>query len=396
MTRGGQQAEDERTALWRLPGMTGLLVVALAGFTSYAIEMTTAPLWAARGGAGADRAGLVTGLLMLATVCAQLTVPAQARRLGLHGAMAVGLVLLGGGSLLYLVSDALVPVLVVSALRGVGFATLTVGCATALAALAPPGRLGEAAGLYGLVVALPNVLGLPAGVWLAQHVGFWLVFAIGAAPLLAVPAALASLRGPATGPVEGSGYDLALVRRIAGPCLTLFVVTVAGGTLMTFLPLTDGLGGVVTLSLLLFGVTSALGRWRAGAVVDRVGPDRLAVPLLVTAVVGMVGVAAAARDGGLAWLAVLGSLVAGVGYGALQNSTLVATMTRVGRHRHPAASALWNGAFDLGTGVGGAAAGALIGAAGFTAGYAASAGLIAAVAVGLALRRQTSSASTIR
>ncbi|HET8604814.1 MAG TPA: MFS transporter [Marmoricola sp.] len=396
MTRGGQQAADERTALWRLPGMAGLLTVTLAGFTSYAIEMTTAPLWAARGGASAGRVGLVTGVLMLTTVCAQLTVPAQVRRLGLPGAMAVGLVFLGGGSLLYLASDALVPVLVVSALRGVGFATLTVGCATALAALAPPGRLGEAAGLYGLVVAVPNILGLPAGVWLAEHVGFPLVFAIGAAPLLAVPAALLALRGHDAGPVEGSGYDLGLVRRIAGPCLALFVVTVAGGTVMTFVPLTDRLGGVVTVALLLFGVAGALGRWRAGVVVDRLGPDRLAVPLLVTAAAGMLCIAVAAGEDGLAWLALVGSLLAGLGYGVLQNSTLVATMTRVGRDRQPAASALWNGSFDLGTGVGGAVAGVLIGAAGFGAGYAASAGLIAAVAVLLGVRRQASSASTIR
>ena len=383
--------------------MAGLLVVTLCGFTSYAVEITTAPLWAARGGAGAGQAGLVTGLLMLATVCAQLTVPAQIARVGLNGAMAVGLGFLGGGSLLYLLSDSLAPVLVTSAVRGSGFATLTVGCATALAQLAPPGRLGEAAGLYGLVVALPNVLGLPAGVWLAEHVGFPVVFAIGAAPLLAIPVALRSLQRVGTGRRQAAGYDRALVRRIGAPSLALFVVTIAGGALMTVLPLTPGLGGLVSLSLLVFGITGALGRWRVGTLVDRIGPDRLAVPFLATAVLGMLCVAAAAHWGSLAWLVVPGGLVAGIGYGAIQNSTLVAVMTRVPNHQQPAASALWNGAFDLGPGVGGAAAGVLIGATTFGAGYAASAGLILLVALVLAwtARRrrgpaQTSSASTIR
>jgi predicted MFS family arabinose efflux permease len=372
--------------------MAGLLAVTLAGFTSYAIEMTTAPLWAARGGATATQAGLVTGLLMFATVCAQMTVPAQIRRAGLHGAMAVGLAFLGGGSLLYLASDALAPVLVVSALRGIGFATLTVGCSTALAQIAPPNRLGEAAGVYGLVVALPNVLGLPAGVWIAEHIGFPVVFGIGATPLLAIPVALRSLRG-AAGEGQAAGFDRVMVRRIAGPTLTLFVVTVAGGALMTFLPLTPGLGGLVSLSLLVFGITGALGRWRVGTLVDRIGPDRLAVPFLATTMLGMICVAAAAHWSGVAWLVVVGGLVAGIGYGAIQNSTLVAAMSRVSRHQQPAASALWNGGFDLGTGVGGAAAGALIGATGFGTGYAASAALILLMAVVLTVRVQTSSAT---
>jgi predicted MFS family arabinose efflux permease len=387
-----------REALWRLPGMPGLLVVTLCGFTSYAVEVTTAPLWATRGGADTQQAGLVTGLLMLATVAAQLTVPRQIGRLGLHGAMAAGLVLLGGGSLVYLVSDSLAPVLAVSALRGLGFATLTVGCSAALARIAPAHRLGEAAGLYGLAVALPNVLGLPAGVWLAEHAGFPVVFAIGAAPLLAIPAALTSLRGIA-GPdtaadasadvradVRAGGYDRALVRLLAGPCAALFVATIAGGTLMTFLPLTPRLGGLVTLTLLVFGVTGTLGRWRVGVLVDRVGPDRLAPPFLATAVVGMLCVAAAATWPAAAWLAVLGGLVGGIGYGALQNSTLVAAMSRAPRHQQPSASALWNGAFDLGTGVGGVAAGALIGATTFGTGYAASAVLILLVALVLPSR----------
>lgn len=376
--------------------MPGLLVVTLCGFTSYAVEVTTAPLWATRGGADTQQAGLVTGLLMLATVAAQLTVPRQISRLGLPGAMAAGLVLLGGGSLVYLVSDSLAPVLAVSALRGLGFATLTVGCSAALARIAPAHRLGEAAGLYGLVVALPNVLGLPAGVWLAEHAGFPVVFAIGAAPLLAIPAALTSLRGiggPEAGAdigagVRAGGYDRALVRLLAGPCAALFVVTIAGGTLMTFLPLTPRLGGLVTLTLLVFGVTGALGRWRVGILVDRVGPDRLAPPFLATAVVGMLCVAAAATWPGAAWLAVLGGLVGGIGYGALQNSTLVAAMSRAPRHQQPSASALWNGAFDLGTGVGGVAAGALIGATTFGTGYAASAVLILLVALALLRHRQ--------
>ena len=111
-----------RGAVLRSPGMPALLVVTTAGFSGYAALIAVAPLWAVRGGADEVGAGLVNAVLLLSTVAAQTGVPWALNRFGHPVVIGVGLVLLGLPALGYGLSDALGPVLVMSALRGVGFA----------------------------------------------------------------------------------------------------------------------------------------------------------------------------------------------------------------------------------------------------------------------------------
>ena len=59
------------------------------------------------------------------------------------------------------------------------------------------------------------------------------------------------------------------------PSGVLFVVTLAGGGLVTFLPIERPDGVLATVALLLFGLTGALTRWRAGLLADRLGSRRL-------------------------------------------------------------------------------------------------------------------------
>ena len=49
----------------------------------------------------------------------------------------------------------------------------------------------------------------------------------------------------------------------------------------------------------------------------------------------------------------------GLGYGAVQNLTLVIAFARAGAAGAPTASALWNAAFDTGTAIGAVAVGAI-------------------------------------
>ena len=120
------------------------------------------PLWAVDGGAWVGSAGLVTTALLAATVACQLMVPLAERRLGLPRLLAIGLVALGLPTPLYLVSQDLGWLAGVSAVRGIGFAILTVVGASLAATLAPPERRGEAIGLHGLAGAAFPQLVLPA------------------------------------------------------------------------------------------------------------------------------------------------------------------------------------------------------------------------------------------
>ncbi len=377
------------TSIWRVPGMTALAGMTFAGFAGYAVLLPVAPLWAVHGGADAAGSGLVNGVLLLFTVLTQLFVPPALRRFGWGPVLSVGMVLLGVPGALYAASDALGPVLALSAVRGVGFGVLTVTGSAAVAALVEPGRRGEAIGAYGLAVALPNLGLLPAGPWLAEHVGFGLVFAVSGLPVLGVPAARrlartihpdpADLLHPgesdpagggsgapgARGPVES---ERTAYRRLARPMLLLLSVTLAGGAVITFTPQMVSGAAVTAGGLFLMGLVAAASRWRVGLLADRRGAEPFVWPLVLLTGLAIALAGWAVEDEGQTRVAgfLLAMVALGLCYGALQNLTLVIAFDAVSARHHNLASAVWNVGFDAGTGLGAVAVGALAVRSSFT------------------------------
>jgi predicted MFS family arabinose efflux permease len=395
-----EQVREQDVPVWRLPGMGALVWLTGAGFGGFIALLSVAPLWVARGGAGEAGAGLVTGVLLLLTILTQPFVPLLLDRYG-HGlVLAAGLAFLGLPAPFYGLSDQLLPVLAVSAVRGIGFGILTVTGSAVVAELVPQSRRGEAVGLYGLGVAVPNLVILPASVALAESVGFGWVFALGAVSLLGIPAALRLgrvLRG--TGDhgdrPRGRRHRVPLPRsvlvRVALPAVVLFVVTLAGGGIMTFLPQAVTTAALASWGLFTIGAVAALSRWWIGRIGDRTGADRLMAPLLVLTTVGLVLTSLSVGEDERPWLLLVSMAVVGFGYGALQNVTLVCAFAQVGPRHYGSASAVWNIGFDSGTGLGSVMLGLVAGASGFPAGYLVSAVVVAAcipLSLRLGSRRQ--------
>jgi predicted MFS family arabinose efflux permease len=270
--------------------------------------------------------------------------------------LAIGLVALGAPSPLYLVSDDLGPMLALSAVRGVGFAVLTVVGSALTAVLAPAERHGESVGLYGLAVAVPNLLVVPGAVALAQNVGFVPVAVLATVPVLAAPLALA-IGGDHRPPEHDAGHWMAAGVAVL-PSLVLLAVTLAGGGVVTYLPIERPDGYLATLALLLFGLTGALGRWWVGVLADRAGTRLLLPGAFVVGVAGL-GVVAAGLGTGSGALLLAGAAVFGIAYGAVQNLTLVVAFARARGRGTSTVSAVWNAAFDAGTGIGAVVVGAL-------------------------------------
>jgi len=134
-------------------------------------------------------------------------------------------------------------------------------------------------------------------------------------------------------------------------------VTMAGGGLVTFLPIERPGGVLATVALLVFGATGALSRWRAGMLADRTGGRLLLPASLLAGAAGLVAVAAGLHAADAAVL--VGAAVFGIGYGSAQNLTLIAAFGRAGAGGATAASAMWNAAFDAGTALGAIAVGAV-------------------------------------
>ena len=351
-----------RASLWRLPAVRAMFAVTLLGITSYALLLSALPAYAAGTGAGLVAAGSATTVFLVATVLAQGTVPALVRRWGLAPVLSAGLVALGAPAPLYLAGDDVRWLLAVSAVRGVGFAVLTVLGAAIAAQAVPPERRGESIGIYGLGAALPTLAAVPGGAALTLAGHFPWVAVLAASALLALPFVPGLVRALGPSPDDAApGSSRAAVRASAAPSLVLLTVTLAGGGLVTFLPIERPDGALATTALLLFGLSTAFCRWRVGVLVDRIGARVLLPAALGSGVAGLALVALGLSTAGPAGTGslLLGGLGLGVAYGAVQNLTLVVSLARAGEGRTATVSAMWNASFDTGTAIGALAVGAV-------------------------------------
>jgi MFS family permease len=359
-----------------LSGRGFLLVLAatFCAFANYAPLLSVVPLWADEGGADAAGTGAATGVTMATTVAAQLCMPWLLRRWSLAEVFAVGALLLGVPTLAYLLSSQLVPVLAVSAVRGAGFGVVAVAGSALVADLVAEGKRGQAVGWHGIAAGLPQVVCLPLAVWGVDQWGYGPVFtatallSIAAAPLIwpvrrhGPPAHAAA--APRSAPQPGSPQPefTGRWRPLLNPWTLLITAACALGGLTSFLPLALENGDVAAAALFVLSATMITGRWAAGWLSDRFGTGRLLVPSVLACATGMAGFAAAVAGAPVWPVSLLAATVYGLGFGALQNDTLVVMFARTGPGGSALASTVWNSAYDAGTGIGSVSIGLLAGA----------------------------------
>ncbi len=383
-----------------------LLLATFGAFCGYALLLPVVPLWAVAGGADESGAGATTGTFMLTTVLAQLSMPWLLRRASYRLTLSAGIVLLGAPAPLYALSPALGPVVAISALRGVGFGMITVSGSALVAELVPASQRGRGAGLYGLAVGLPNVFCLPLGVWAVKHAGYGPLFVLaGVLPALGTLAAVAVAATspgsyqhrtpdparPAGRPHAGAVSQRArstrqLLPGLLAPWTLLLAGALAMGGLLTFLPIALAGSGAAPTALFAFSLAMSVGRWGAGVLGDRFGSaGRMLVPSVLTAGGGMIGAAvagvgaAAASPVAALASAAVGAFLFGMGFGALQNETLVMMFGRVRPGEYGTASMVWNIAYDAGAGAGAVALGVVVDVFGFAPAFAAAGVVILAL-----------------
>jgi MFS family permease len=331
-----------------------VFATSFGSLTAFYLLVSVVPLYASSVGAGDVGAGLSTGALMFATVGAELLTPRLAARFGSRGVLAVGLVLLGAPALALPLASDMGTILVISVVRGLGFAIVMVVTGALVPELVPVERRGEGLGLYGLVVGVPGIVALPLGVWLAGHLGYPVVFVAGAAASLlgvafvpGLPAREPRVEEP-VGVMDGL-RDGALMR----PALVFSATSMAAGVVVGFVPLAVAGGSLAAMALLTQAAAATLTRWWAGRVADRHGAARLLVPGLAVTAVGVFALVVPSSP-----VAVLvGTLLFGAGFGVTQTATMSLMLARVSPSGYGTVSALWNLGYDGGWGVGAAACG---------------------------------------
>ncbi len=152
------------------------LVLASASclLTSFYLLVSVTPTAAAASGSGSAGAGLVTGVLLLGTVAAELASPVLMRRCGYRAMLAAGALLMGTASLAMLAHGALVITMTSSLVRGFGFGLGTVVLGALAALIVPADRRGEGLGLYDVIETIPGIVALPAACgWPGMRAWTW-------------------------------------------------------------------------------------------------------------------------------------------------------------------------------------------------------------------------------
>ncbi len=344
-----------------------VLAATFAAFGGYALLLPVVPLWVASDGAGPALAGSATGVFMAATVITQLGVPALLRAVGHRTALIGAALALGGPAALLVLTPSPWLAMPVAVVRGTGFGVLTVAGAALVSDLVPARMRGRATGIYGVAIGLPQLVLLTGGVWAWAHLGPTTVLLAGAVlPPLAIPAMALLPRRVAPSPAAGtpSGVDRrAFLAAAVAPWLVMLVCAASAGGVITVLPLAQS-AGVAAAALFALTAAQLVGRSVSGELGDRLGLTGLiTAPSLVLAALGAGVVAWGLVDAGTPAV-VAGAGLVGLGFGGVQNDTLVTLFVRAGPGRSGPASSVWNTAYDAGTGLGATALSAVLGAAG--------------------------------
>jgi predicted MFS family arabinose efflux permease len=264
-------------------------------------------------------------------------------------------------------------ILAVCLVRGIGLAIMFVASGALVAILVPPDRRGEGLGLMGVVSLIPAVLGLPLGLWLADHAGYSAVFVTGAAVSLVGLAAVPSLPNRQSESEDAISLSQALrsptLLRLSG---VFAGTTVAAGAIVTFLPLavTSSFANLAALALFIHSGASTLARWWAGRYGDRHGAERLLVPGVLISGIGIFLLVLTAIPVSI----LIGMLCFGIGFGLIQNATLALMFERAPAG-YGAVSAIWSVAYDAGLGLGGAGFGVIATQTGYPPAFAITAAL---------------------
>jgi DHA1 family multidrug resistance protein-like MFS transporter len=317
-----------------------LLVVCCAlGFASYVtsyMRIPVVPLFAQDLGAGAVMVGFINSAFLLTSGVFAFPFGLLADRWGRKPVVTAGLLISAVTALLLAVSVAPWQLLVIYLFFGLGLAAIGPTLMAYVADLSPASHLGRSYGAYTLAIYTGMSLGPALGGWVADWLGFRLLFVTAALLVgLVLLSAWFLLPGPAGAPQPVSStpqYKNSWRRLFPNrPLLACWLITFGGcfglGTFITFAPLYTKEQGLSLGQIgLVFGVqagVNALSRIPFGRLSDRLGRR------WVQAVVGFLGLGGALLGFGLAhslpqFLLAAGALGLAMGLGFTPVGALIA------------------------------------------------------------------------
>jgi MFS family permease len=359
---------ESRTQMWTSTFV--LLCAAQAlGFAQNGLLTPILPLYLSSIGSTELTIGLVLAAFSLTSFLARPFLGSLADAWSVAGVLRVGGLLLGcacAGLGLPTAGG----VALANAVRGLGWSCLNTGGYTMLAHVAPDQRRAESASYLSLAQNAPLALAPPLAVWLLDNQrvgGFDTVFLVaggaalaGALLALAVriprsprPSVSADVVGPSRPPLLARLIDV----RVFLPSMLLFCLSLVQPVTSAFVPLYARSLGIevsaVSWYYLANGLAVVLGQAALGRVGDRLGRARSLGAGYTISIAGL-GLLLVASN---LVLLLAGGIVFAIGSALVLPSSMALAIDRANPHRRGTAMATYSMWFQVGNGVGSAAAG---------------------------------------
>lgn len=319
--------------------------------------------------------GTVMGAFSLASLCTMPFVAHLADRFGRRAVLAGGMLVCALGCVAFEHAGSLPALAAARAAQGMGWAGALVGASMVVTELAPPGRLGQAIGIAGILTLVAMAVGPLLGELILSHAPPpWLfrtaavISLAGAATAAALPGAVADRRG------DGREWLFAVFRPGTRQALgATFAVAAGFGAIVGFLAdytALEGLGGIAPF-FDAYVAAAILARLTCGGLSDRVGRHPVLLPALAGQALSLVGLAVI----GARWHLVPLGLVFGFSHGMYYPALQALIFERSPDALKARAVASSNFAFALGMAVAQLGGGAVAKRAGYPAAF----GLMAAL-----------------
>ncbi len=343
-----------------------------------------------------DASNFEVGVAVLATALTALLIrPVSGYLADRHGhrlIMRAGALIVAVGGVIYFLPIGLPGLIANRLLLGVGEASLFTAGAVWTVSLAPHNRRGQLIGLYGVSMWGGIAVGTFLGAVLVE-LGYGAVWGFSAAAALVALALISSV--PASQPArQPSGGHRLLLRPAVLPGVALGLAAAGYAGLAAFVLLHLEARGIHSGAVVLsgFSVVYAGTRLVIGHLPDRLGPRRVAAWSGIGEAVGLLIIAGAPNLP----VALLGSVVMGVGFSLLHPSLALMVMNRTEKSKQGAAIGAYTSFWDLGLTVWGPLTGAVATGLGYPAVFFVGAGCAAAAtAVALGIRQPSQQLAAI-
>jgi MFS family permease len=305
--------------------------------------------------AGPAEIGQVTALHGLFVVCFLPTMGVVVDRFGRRDFLTAGAVLMALASLAFVAVDRVGPLLfVLRAIQGVAFAMAFVAGATLAVDEAPPERLAQVLGIFGLTFLAMNAIAPAASEEIALRAGWPATFVVAAALALVSAGLSRRVQERRRAPAPADASDTGLLAMMLRPrqlrvTAVISLVGVALGAMFTFhQPFALELGMTHVRSFFVaYAVAAVLLRVGFGHLIDRAGRRRVVIATLALYVVSVAGMSALQPG----WLAFFGAGL-GIAHGLFYPAFNALALEGMAAHERGKSMGLFQAGFNAGSACG--------------------------------------------